>query len=243
MIRTIFHTIAFMLLIIYLSAAYILSASEVKQIGCNDFKVEIADSGKFCLISSSDIKRTLNSRELNPLGKSFSEINSDVIESKIKELRQVESVACYKTPSGSVILSVKQRIPIIRIINARGGHYYVDRNGFEMPISSHSSAYVPVATGAISSEFACNDLYKLAQFLENNPYWNSQVQQIVVKESETIEIIPRVGNHTIILGKAEELDLKFDNLQLLYSKGFKRVGWDKYKTIDLRFKNQVICTK
>ncbi|MGL4992596.1 MAG: cell division protein FtsQ/DivIB [Bacteroidales bacterium] len=243
MIRIIFQTIAIMLLIIYLSAAYILSANEVKQIVCNDFKVEIADSGKFCLISSSDIKRTLNSRDLNPLGKSFSVINTDIIETNIKELRQVESVDCYKTPAGSVVLSVKQRIPIIRIINARGGHYYVDRNGFEMPISTNSSAYVPIATGDITTEFACNDLYKLAKFLDNNPYWNSQVQQIVVNGSESISIIPRVGNHTIILGKADELDIKFDNLQLLYSKGFKRVGWNKYKTIDLRFKNQIICTK
>jgi cell division protein FtsQ len=86
------------------------------------------------------------------------------------------------------------------------------------------------------------DLYKLALYIDNNDFWRSQIQQVYVNERQDMLLIPRVGSHTIIFGKSDNMDMKFNKLKLMY-KAFNVIGWNKYKTINLKYNNQVICTK
>jgi cell division protein FtsQ len=58
-----------------------------------------------------------------------------------------------------------------------------------------------------------------------------------------IEMVPRVGNQKIILGSADSLQTKFRNLLVFYKKAIPKVGWDTYKTINLKYANQIVCEK
>ncbi|MBS1689581.1 MAG: hypothetical protein JSS96_12715, partial [Bacteroidetes bacterium] len=49
-------------------------------------------------------------------------------------------------------------------------------------------------------------------------------------------------NQRILLGDTARLAEKFDNLFLFYKNILNRVGWDKYETLDLRFKDQVVAS-
>ncbi|MEP7169164.1 MAG: cell division protein FtsQ, partial [Bacteroidota bacterium] len=79
--------------------------------------------------------------------------------------------------------------------------------------------------------------------IANDAFWNAQVEQIYVTEQSEIELIPRVGNHRIILGDASQLDEKFNKLMIFYKQGLNNTGWNNYNTINLKFTNQVVCTK
>ncbi|MFW6222798.1 MAG: cell division protein FtsQ, partial [Bacteroidota bacterium] len=57
------------------------------------------------------------------------------------------------------------------------------------------------------------------------------------------EIIPRVGAHFIHFGSIDQYEWKFKKLKYLYKKGFSKEGWNKYEQINLKYKNQIICTK
>lgn len=63
-----------------------------------------------------------------------------------------------------------------------------------------------------------------------------------MNKSGDMELIPRIGSHTIIFGKAEDIDIKFRKLKAMY-RVFNKIGWNLYKSINLKFKDQVICTK
>jgi cell division protein FtsQ len=56
-------------------------------------------------------------------------------------------------------------------------------------------------------------------------------------------MVPKVGDHVVELGDANDLDGKFANLVAFYRKGMPRAGWDTYSKISLKFKGQVVCTK
>ena len=112
-----------------------------------------------------------------------------------------------------------------------------------MPIPAGFAAYVPLATGNISEEYAKNQLFDFAQFLQKNKFWDSQIEQIHVNSKLDIELVPRVGNHYIILGKIEDYKENLTKLKLFYDKGLNKVGWNKYSVINLKFKDQVVCTK
>jgi cell division protein FtsQ len=86
-------------------------------------------------------------------------------------------------------------------------------------------------------------LFDLAHFISNDKFWNSQISQIFVNKNNDIEMIPRVCNHTIVLGEATDLEEKFQKLLIFYKIGLNNTGWNNYSDINLKYKNQVVCTK
>ena len=69
------------------------------------------------------------------------------------------------------------------------------------------------------------------------------MEQIFVHPDNEVELIPRVGNHRIMLGTFEGFEEKLDKLQLFYEQAIPKVGWEKYSIINLKYKNQIVCTK
>jgi cell division protein FtsQ len=86
-------------------------------------------------------------------------------------------------------------------------------------------------------------LFEVAMFTRSDELWGAQFVQYYVNEEGDIELIPRVGNHRIILGDTQNLKKKFDKLLLFYREGLKTTDWNKYNTINLKFADQVVCTK
>ena len=72
---------------------------------------------------------------------------------------------------------------------------------------------------------------------------NAQIEQLYVNKEFEIELIPRVGNHRIVVGDATDIKTKLDKLKVFYDKGLNKTGWNEYSVINLKFANQVVCKK
>ena len=99
-------------------------------------------------------------------------------------------------------------------------------------------------------EIADNSRYKewfgvldLANYIQDDELWDSQVVQIYYNRNGDFELIPRVGAHQIIFGEAVDIAGKFQKLRILYEEGLKYEGWNNYEKINLKYNHQVICTK
>ena len=169
-------------------------------------------------------------------------INTELIEEELLKNEMISDIQAYKTPSGIIKLEVIQKMPILRILSANG-NYYVDNQGTTMPISSRYVAHVPVVSGYVEKSFAVSDLYKFALFLQENEFWNDQIEQIYVHSDREVELVPRVGNHRIMLGTLDGLEEKLEHLKLFYEQAIPKMGWEKYSMINLKYKNQIVCTK
>ena len=189
---------------------------------CRGVTVEIKDSADRNFITRRDVIRLLRSSDLYPVDTPLRAINTARIERRILESGPVERTKVYKTPSGMV---------------------HVDEQGHAMAVSSRYAAYLPVACGKIEKTFATTDLYKFAVFLHKHDFWNNQIEQIFVYPNKEIELIPRVGDFRIFLGSLDGFEEKMDHLQLFYEQAIPKVGWDKYEMINLKYKNQIVCTK
>ena len=212
-----------------------------KQI-CNNLEIVVSDSARLHFVTPMEIRKLLTSQKLNPVGMNMQDVPTSKIEKFLKEQSRIKHVVCYKTPSGGFHVKITQREPILRVMNS-GKSYYVDCDGVIMPDSDNFTAYVPIATGVISEELAKGALYDFALFLRRDHFWNAQIEQIYVDSNENIEIIPRVGNQVIMLGRLDNYEFKLKKLFALYKNGFSRTGWNCYNKIDLRFENQVVCTR
>ena len=231
------------LIIAYLSFSIYYSNFRVKRnLICKEFRVNIFDSSERQYLLESDIINTIAIAGLSPVGKDVTSINTAAIEKKLMENRLVKQAECFKTVDGTVQVNIFHRTPVLRVFSMNDS-YYVDSSGEKMPVPENYAAYVPVATGFVEDDFAKEQLFEFAIFLQQDKFWNSQIKQIYVAQNEDIELTPAVGNHRIILGKIENYKEKLDKLRLFYDKGLSKVGWNKYSVINLKFKNQVICKK
>lgn len=88
-------------------------------------------------------------------------------------------------------------------------------------------------------------LRKFILHIEQDPFWRAEIVQIVAtgggESPLQIAIIPRSGRFTVDLGTMERLNKKLSTLRRFYAKGLSNVGWDKYRSISLRYDGQVVC--
>ena len=86
-------------------------------------------------------------------------------------------------------------------------------------------------------------LWCLARFIHDNPQYDGVFDQVTVDEKGDLVLTPKLGNTIVIVGDTTRLAEKFENLWAFYDQGVKKVGWDTYKTINLKYNNQLVCTK
>ena len=230
------------LLFAYILVAAVFFKDVRNDVVCHGLQIIVTDSLDKHFVTESDLISLLKRAEMNPIEKQMNDINTEAIEAELMKNEMIAKVEVYKTPSGLIKLEVSQKIPILRIMSPKG-NFYVDNNGSTMPISRRYVVHVPIASGQIEKEFAVNELYNFALFLQKNEFWNDQIEQIYVHANNDVELIPRVGNHRILLGHPKDYKEKLDNLQLFYKQAIPKIGWDKYSVINLKYKNQIVCTK
>jgi cell division protein FtsQ len=87
------------------------------------------------------------------------------------------------------------------------------------------------------------DIFYLVNYINRDDFWSAQIDQIFVDGNDEIDLIPRVGNHTVHLGNAENFETKLSILEKFYDKVLPEVGWNKYSVINLAFKDQIVCKR
>lgn len=226
----------------YLCFVFLNFAGRRLPVTCKGVEVHIADSTRSGFITQGEVIRLLDEAGLSLPGRSLDDINSREVADSLGRNPFIKEATCYKSPGGVFHIVVSQRLPILRVMTADAGDYYLDEQGNAMNSMGYS-ANLPVVTGHVTREFAKQSLVKLGLYLRSHPFWNEQITQADVDKDGGITIVPRVGAQTIHLGSAEELDVKFGNLMTFYRRVMPTVGWNKYAHLDVEHTNQIICTK
>lgn len=231
---------------------------------CKKYIIRV-DYGKAdVLVTEGDIYTVVKATGNLLKGQHLGSIDFERIEREIKRQSYVADAEAYMTLDGVVEIDVIQRQPILRIFNEKGESFYLDGLGNLMPLNPAFSARVLVATGSILEPFskkACyltdsvrkkdsmdyhsvmNNLYKLSAFITKDKFLKAQIEQIYVDPNGEFELIPRVGTHIILMGRADNLEDKFERLFVFYRMGLSKTGWSRYNIINIKFKNQVVCSK
>lgn len=237
----IFISLGTIIILGYLIFAIYSFSSNQDGIVCKNMEINLVDKDKITLISRNEIARILESNELNPIGKTYKRVKTEAIEKQLMKNPMIKSVECYKTPSGTIDLIVKQRNP--KFIIAGNESFYVDSDRKIIPVSLNYAAYLPVVSGTITHSMATGVIFDFVSYIESDPFWNAQIEQIYVSNDLNIELVPRVGETIISLGKLDNYQQKLENLHTLYTQAFNTIGWNKYKRIDLSYEDQIVCGK
>ncbi len=222
-----------------------------QELTCTKVKIDISGNQRY--IERSEINRLLTQNKGRLRGKVLNTLHIHDIENILRGNPFIEGAKVYTDMDGSIWVQIKQREPVLRILNAFNQDFYIDQNGLKMPISTNYTANVLASNGFIMEVFSnkvdtlktkiAKDLFTTALFIEKDTLWSQQIEQIYVNANAEFELVPRVGDHKIILGSTDSLATKFNNLLLFYKKALPKVGWNTYKTINLKYANQIVCEK
>lgn len=163
------------------------------------------------------------------------------LEANVRQHPMVEYVAVYLTVDGLLKTKIKQRTPIARI-EANNQSYYIDSQAKIMPLSDNHSARVMLVSGDID-EKDNDEIHELATAILEHEFLKKQIVGIQKTSHDEYILNSRIGDQKISLGKIENLKQKFKNLESFFNKTMRDNSIDKYVTINLKFDNQVVCTK
>lgn len=232
---------------------------------CKDVRISIKYNSETHFITEKDINDYLIGLGNTLKGQKLSTINVESVEKVLRNNEYVKEAVVFTSVDRTVSINIVQRNPLVRVQNSVNQSFYISDDGKMMRCQPGKPARVLVANGRIIELFwpslnlqidststqkdstVCNTvlykIYAISKFINNDEFLRAQIEQLYVKSRNEILLIPKVGDHIIKFGDIDDIKEKFDKLVVFYKQGMTTEGWGKYDTINLIFKNQVVCSK
>lgn len=234
---------------------------EHKSVKCSGMNISVAHADKPGFINEKDISKIIFQNFDSLRGKCIDSINTGIIESVLVSNPYISKADVFKSVTGKIRIDVERHEPLVRIISNSGENFYLSREGYVLPANATFTPRVMVASGYIDEKYGAvkelnygfygenpeelpvlSAIHFLAAELENHNYLDKYIEQIFINKEGEIELVPADGDHYIIIGDVQDLQKKFRNLMAFYGAGKLKVN-DGFESLNLKFKNQVVCKK
>ncbi len=210
--------------------------------------IEILGSRNYQFLDKKQLWKNLIDGNKIEVGKTaISTLNISKIEKEANQNIWVGKSMAYLDNNYVLHIKLTPRHPEARIFFENGQSFYLDSTLRLLPLSYMNTYYTVVVTNMPlhTSDSVTQSLryqaLKLVKFIEKDTFWTAQIDQISVTPNFEFELMPVMGTHRILFGDTTRMAYKFNKLFGFYKTVLNRIGWDKYETLDLRNKNQIVA--
>ncbi len=225
---------------------------------CDGVVISLADSARHQFVTEDDLMRLIMSTGIRVTGAKMSEVPLTTLEKKIKTYKELRVAEVYFSADKKMHVYADQREPVMRVVASYGGDFFIDREGV---IMRRHNLYTPhlhiieidmvfnpeqmTGKNIYDSEKTENlaRAFELVNYIRSHSFWNSMIDYLSMSRDGRVVMVPRVGNHTILLGSAENYEEKLNNLLVFYREAMPVAGWDRYKVVNIEYKGQVVCQR
>ncbi|MGZ3883372.1 MAG: cell division protein FtsQ/DivIB [Bacteroidia bacterium] len=263
--RKILVTVLWIVALSGLMASLAFVSKEEKHTIAKSLSINIHNTEQNQFIDEDDIRNFFYERRDSIVNSELSRIDVNMLEKALNSHPAVENSDISVSVNGDVKVEITQRTPLVRVINMDGESYYIDTKTKLMPLSDNYTARVLVVSGYIFEPYSrrhmfsveqignnatfkevsiLDDIYKMAAYISKDTLLQELVHQVAVNNEKEFELFTAIGNHRVLFGDANDIAEKFEKLKLFYNEGLNKTdNWNKYSMINLKYKNQVVCTK
>lgn len=140
---------------------------------------------------------------------------------------------------GNLEAIVEQRRPIARIMKGQG--QYLDDDNKLMPLSKEHTVRVPLIYG-FRTEFQ-DDIFELITSLKADSLLEKSFTDVRIDVQRGFVLAPRAYEYEVVLGEIDNHQIKLEKYKAFVAKMAKDNKLEELKTVDLRYRKQVITTK
>ncbi len=180
-----------------------------------------------------------NNRDAKSIGKDKLDLNR--LEKALNAQEMIEKSDVFVSIDGVLKAVVKQKTPIARVFDGDNS-FYIDYEGNTMPLSANFTARVPLVSGGINKKNS-EELAELFRIIYDDAFLKKNIIGVQIMPNGSLKMLNRNYNYQIDFGGTIRMQAKFNNYKAFFQKAVLDSSLYKYKTIDLRFAQQVVCTK
>ncbi len=264
MMKKILIILVWIILIAGLSTLLGFAYQEHQSEVCTKSDIFIKYNSDDYFITNGDIESFFAQKGYKIKGAPLYDISAGELEGSLLTIPYIKKADVFVSILGDVQINILQRKPIVKVYSKYGQSFYIDEEGKMMPTNVKYSARLIVANGFIKDFYnpfmkldvsdstgadtstmktSIYKIYRMAQFITKDNFWKAMVEEIFINNKGDIELFTKIGNQTVIFGGIDNMEEKFTNLLVFYKQCLNKIGWEKYKSINLKYKNQVVCSK
>ncbi len=169
------------------------------------------------------------------------EVDLNKLEKSVNQNPMIEKSEVYLTVDGTLKAIVTQKTPVARVFHENSS-FYIDYNGNTMPLSELHSARVPLVWGEIA-EKSKTKITEILKQIHDDGFLSKNITGIKILPNGDLVMQNRNHEFEIMFGKPINAERKFKNYKAFYQKEGNNPLLDRYKRINLKFTQQVVCTK
>ncbi|HEV3251228.1 MAG TPA: hypothetical protein VGZ71_09775, partial [Puia sp.] len=218
---------------------------------CQGLEIEINGGDRVQFLNKKDLVSMLENEGLKDLlNKKTASIDLLKMEGLLKKNNWIRDAQLYFDNNQKLKIRIVERRPVARIFTISGSSYLIDSGGIQMAIPERTVFRLPVFTGYPGEKFGLRrdsaldrQIRDLAIFLNKDPFWSNQIQEVNISITKTFLMTPLIGNQQIVFGDGSDFENKFHRLFIFYKQVISQTGFEKYTGIILAFTNQVIAIR
>ena len=201
--------------------------------------VFVGDNAPF--VSQETVNKLLieNNKDAKSIGKDKLDLNK--LEKALNAQEMIEKSEVFISIDGVLKAIVKQKTPIARVFDGEDS-FYIDYEGNTMPLSTNFTARVPLVSGKINKKNR-EELADFFRIIYDDAFLKKNIIGVQIMPSGGLRMLNRNYNYQIDFGRTIRMNAKFNNYKAFFQKAVLDSSLYKYKIIDLRFAQQVVCTK
>lgn len=245
---------------------FVFANQKQNKIICREFIINIDYDNAPQLVTKSTVRQQVTEAGIRIKDQPVENIPVKKLQQILANNPYIKKVTISVNVNGVVKANILQRNPLIRVIDQEFNQCIIDREGHRMPVNPFFPVRIKVANGNIKSlkkskiDTVMNKsgrgytlvkalppdlekIHKIALKLEEDTLTSALIEQIYFNDTKEIELVPKMGDQSIILGDTTSLNDKLKNLKIFYTQGMRNLAWNNYKVINLKYKNQVVCSK
>jgi cell division protein FtsQ len=166
-------------------------------------------------------------------------VSIDSLEKILENNAYISNAEVYKDLNGKLITEIEQYKPIARILGSKS--YYIDIDGMEKPLSNHYTERVVLVFGDLPAADKPAIIALLKKIYQDKEL-NEMISEIHLKNKYIYLKINGLKSN-VVVEMNDKIDRQLYKLKIINTYLLSHNLENKYREIDVRFENQVVCKK
>lgn len=206
-----------------------------------DIKIKIDHESGTYFVNDSLVRILIDGNKLKVSDIPLGNLNISEVEQTLNKSSFIKKSEVFQNINGEMSVEITQETPIARI-NTGNDEYYLTKELTKIPLSNLYSAEVVLVGGKIQEE-DFEGLKELMMFMSADKLLKKHIIAVKKQQPNSFILLVNKGDYVIEFGELKDFDKKFEKLKLFYKQYLGKVGMNYYKTINLKFNNQIVATK
>ena len=172
----------------------------------------VGESTKAIFMDENEIAQILKEQGVAK-GTIVEGINLTAIEKNLERIRWIKNAELFINNQQLLEVKIQQRIPIARIFSVAGTSFYMDEEGWRLPLKQLTVLRLPVFTGfptdqdqlSVPDSLLLNDIRFFSNTIKSDSFFTAQIAQVNIEPSGDFYLVPSLGDQTVLIGSGDRL--------------------------------------